>query len=283
MKNLLIAAAIAAATASPLVMATSTATANLSNFKFTYTDLNLEDSTQAGGGITGSLGGSSLNASVSNPITGVTIGTFSDGAGLNDTGFELLTAFDGVSQASAEIFFSRFNGLDSNFFSFGAQGSTVGESGTFDAAAQNGSGFGFVLNPFSKVTITADSNISASISSTGIDDFIEKAYSQTFIITRNVEFGLGLQSFGELNASSFADLGFAQNLNQLMTLSIVLENFSDTFAGYSINIGAVAGGNSDGKVKDTPSAVPVPAALPLMASALGLFGFGAMRRKASKA
>lgn len=31
-----------------------------------------------------------------------------------------------------------------------------------------------------------------------------------------------------------------------------------------------------------PSAVPVPAALPLMASALGLFGFGAMKRKASK-
>lgn len=31
------------------------------------------------------------------------------------------------------------------------------------------------------------------------------------------------------------------------------------------------------------SSVPVPAALPLMASALGLFGFGAIRRKASKA
>lgn len=34
--------------------------------------------------------------------------------------------------------------------------------------------------------------------------------------------------------------------------------------------------------EDQVSAVPVPAALPLMASALGLFGFGAMRRKTSK-
>ena len=32
-------------------------------------------------------------------------------------------------------------------------------------------------------------------------------------------------------------------------------------------------------VKFTPSAVPVPAALPLMATALGLFGFGASRRR----
>lgn len=53
-----------------------------------------------------------------------------------------------------------------------------------------------------------------------------------------------------------------------------LVGFNDSFRGDADYDDYVVG------LKYRPSAVPVPAALPLMASALGLFGFGASRKRA---
>lgn len=72
------------------------------------------------------------------------------------------------------------------------------------------------------------------------------------------------------------------------TLTLASGNTFDTVMN-SLNSGALLvglTGQDDGQGNDqylinTPSAVPLPAALPLMASALGLFGLSAKRRKAA--
>lgn len=72
------------------------------------------------------------------------------------------------------------------------------------------------------------------------------------------------------------------------TLTLSSGNTFDTVID-SINSGALLVGltgqtnnqGNDQYIISTPSAVPVPAALPLMASALGLFGFASRRNKAN--
>ena len=82
--------------------------------------------------------------------------------------------------------------------------------------------------------------------------------------------GSSLTAFGNVNAS-------AQNLNELVLLSVTVNNRDEReYTGLIISL-LGTGGYSYSEIVDVPSEVPVPAALPLMASALGLFGLS--RRK----
>ena len=68
----------------------------------------------------------------------------------------------------------------------------------------------------------------------------------------------------------------------MTTFNILIGNtISEDLSGV-LSLGASNSGYAD-RPELPPSEVPVPAALPLMASALGVFGLGAKRRKALKA
>ena len=78
-------------------------------------------------------------------------------------------------------------------------------------------------------------------------------------------------------------LGIVGILNSSLTehtLEIVIADTGDSVLDSGVFLSALSAGTSTGGggVTPNPSAVPVPAALPLMATALGLFGF-AKRRK----
>lgn len=75
----------------------------------------------------------------------------------------------------------------------------------------------------------------------------------------------------------------AIKLNEFTLLSLTHDNIgAQELTGFITGSIGTDGTSFTGYI-NPPSAVPVPAALPLMASALGLFGLGAKRRKALKA
>lgn len=152
-------------------------------------------------------------------------------------------------------------------------------------------GDGFVTGAFPTFTLTGADNAMSELNESGDDDISLTTYTDTFLTETSISFdwvyttqdvdGSELDKAGYLINNVFTQLS-TNDLPQFGSISgsvMVSLIAGDTF-GWYIDATDAAAGSASLSIS-SPSAVPVPAALPLMASALGLFGFGAMRRKAS--
>lgn len=198
----------------------------------------------------------------------------------------------------------QFNATGNNF-KFSNYGITpnstgsrnVGQFGSFSIAGSGGGTFsatylgqesGYANNYFQKLELgtqtmgesTLGSTLSSSITGPGLIDF-------GFFSTNK------LGTFGEFDNGDAAKptLGFVvlkqfvKSPTQTSVASAGYDN-TTTFGSFDYLIGFNDNAKVDADyddyvigIKFTPTAVPLPAALPLMASAIGLFGFGANRRR----
>lgn len=277
MKHLILVAAIAATTASPTVMAAIYTSASLNNFRLELVDLNLDD------GITPTV---NFTQTISSQINGTVqfFGKVEDDLDIQDNFYEkgdfnkVLSGSVSDSLSTTSSYYESSENF-SKFFS--VSGSTTPNSelnyggyisSSFDA-------FDFILSPNTQLQIFADSNVFLETTSDGYANY---AFVRTFFTAYE-----RLQPFNSVilidEDSSEFSLSFTnpQTLSELMTLSILISNTnSNNLSGFLLS-GATNSGYSDYDYIAPPSPVPTPAAFPLIASALSLFGFGAMRRKAT--
>ena len=182
---------------------------------------------------------------------------------------------DSLSTASASYETSDTLGI-----SIQASGSTAGNNvlGVYGGyISSSGDVLNFTLSPNSQLQIFADSNVFLETTSDGFPNY---GFSGTVLKASKFRGPFSNSGFAIDEASSefTASLNEPQTLSELTTLSILIGNtLSEDLYGRVI-YGAGNYGYADYDYPELPSSeVPVPAALPLMASALGLFGL--LRRK----
>ena len=267
MKNLLIIATLAVVTASPSLLAAVYSSASLSNIKYKVVDLNLTDG---------------VEASVDFYYTysqnyGFTRDNFNDlGYYQYSTTNDLtsITLSDSLNTSSASIQYS-----DSYANKFEVSGSSLGTSGgDYSYFYSSSADFNYyTLSPNTRLEFTADSNL-----------FVETTSSEDIF-----EYGVAINYFKANDYVTNDEYNYSDNLhytqiisknigpqviNESKSLSFFIENLSlQESNGFTTNYS-----EAYGQTNISPSTVPVPAALPLMASALGMFG-AARRNKAKKA
>lgn len=265
MKHLLIAAAIAASVASPSLMAASISSASLSHFTFSLEDIDSNDGITSSVSFNPLLNYSLQGALISFPST---LQSFASNSTLTET------IADSSSQASAT--FSRAIVFDNSAFlntSLQTNGSTQGiMADSSNRATSSISAFqGFTLSANTILTIFVDSLLFNQTTVSGADS--SAASSQIFFFnptgTKNQD---DHQLFESTSAQSFSE----QKTLSINFFNVTGEEVLGSF-GASVNVDVTSNATTS-----PPSAVPVPAALPLMASALGIFGL-ARRRNKSKA
>jgi hypothetical protein len=123
---------------------------------------------------------------------------------------------------------------------------------------------------------TLGSTVSASIAGPGLIDFGFYSSGLSHSSFDNGDTASGVLGFVVLkefvNSSTSAASAGYNNLTSLGMFDFLI-GFNDKYTGDADYDDYVVG------IKYTPNAVPVPAALPLLATAIGLFGFGANRRR----
>ena len=274
MKRILMAAAIATAfTASPS-MAASLSSASLSNFQVYLFDLDYND------GINSSINFqptsySNLNGSINKP--GASQETTFRVAG-DDISPVSKTITNSMNTASASISGdSLYNTV------LKASGETLGTKGKennerYLSIASNK--IYFTITPNTYLSISADAQQYIETTD-GTSDANEYALSWVTLSFYNDSgstvsyYNSFIDSTGEYTA---------KEVNKSWNLSAIMENSSNQeYTGYfQSNILVYGTSNAEISKDNNLSEVPVPAALPLMASALGIFGL-ARRRNKSKA
>ena len=275
MKYLLIAAAIVATTASPTVMAAVYTTASLSNFKITLIDLDLTDNIE-----------SKITFSpppVNNDVFGVYSNGYVYGIMNNYVNFTEGNVKPTSLNNTDSVYIERnsSNIVNSVVQTNESYATNLQASGSLDNLSIYTYFFSqardlqlFTLSANTRLQITADSNIyleSAGDYQGGSFTSIAAQFNEDDTILTPI-----------ISASDSTGSGQNQQVSEMKELSIFIDNLlSKDVNGYINNLASTSG--SYGAYTDPQiSSVPVPAALPLMASALSLFGFGAMRIKAKK-
>lgn len=257
MKHFLIAAAIAATTltTSPLLAAVYSS-ATLSGYTFELVDLDEND------GITPSVTYNNITRQISG-ILNVGQGV-SQSFAINEINTDSLS--ETLSETNSTV--SSFSNGSLSSASLGSNGSTSGLNSDGFSGAYSGFSndlLDFTLSPQTQLKISAESNITRESTVAG-------EFSQSF--SQLQLFSFGFISADTHNPNSLTD---TFSLNETMMLSILFDNFSNSaFNGILSSYTQVAGESFA-----APSAVPVPAALPLMASALGAFGIARRRKQKS--
>ena len=270
MKRILMAAAIATAfTASP-TMAAYYGSATLTNFQYEVVDLNETD------GIDASFNFFSNNYSeLYGRITKSDVITASFNQSSSNNNLTSYVVSDSLSNASASIHYG-----DNIVVSSQASAGTFGDSSHVQSYVYQ-SPF-FTLGAYSRVVFTADSNLFLGTTS-GNNDFL--GYSQNGFYA--VFFNRLINDWEFINNSEGGrsdqiaiNTTEPKILSEFKSLNIIIDNFSSLSSlGYLVTSSETFGGYYPVSV----SAVPVPAALPLMASALGLFGLSRRKNKAPTA
>lgn len=267
MKRILMAAAIATAfTASP-TMAATFSSASLSNYKVSLVDLDLED------GITPSIyfyptvsSEIRIATDSSDPLKLLSI----KGDNISPTS---VTVTKAAYTASASIFGDN---IDHKVLQVSGNSLEGGVSNDYTYYSHIDDTVFFTLSAKTQLTITADALFYAETTA----DMAAYERASTYAI---LAFGGGVNFDADPGSLSSLGVGIyrASNLSELMLLSVMTQSgYGYEYTG-SFYSSVVLDGISHAEYPG-PSAVPVPAALPLMASALGLFGLGAKRRKALK-
>ena len=275
MKNLLLAAAIAASTASPSVMAAIYSSASLSNINIALIDLDLTDNIQS-------------KISFFPPVVdNSTFGVYS-----NSYAYGILNNYVNFTEGYVKlsILNNTVSGSVSNGSSVVNSAITLNElyatnlqtSGTLDDVSIFTYFFSesknrqlFTLSANTRLQITADSNLYLEAT----DNYIGSSQTSIKAELSNSNYYDPIITASD---SAYLNSDINQPINQMKALSIFIDNLTSLDVnGVLVNSAYNSGRN--GEFSDTNlSSVPVPAALPLMASALGLFGLGAKRRKTAK-
>jgi hypothetical protein len=189
--------------------------------------------------------------------------------------------------------FSGYNSTDANgpvaqtgYRNVGQFGSfsIVGNGGGLFSATYLGDESGYNNKYFQNLSLgnqvmgenVLGSTISANIAGPGLIDFgfyTDGLWNSTF---KNGDVSNGVLGFAVLkefvnNYQSVSSAGY-NNTTSLGTFDFIL-GFNDKYIGDADYDDYQVG------IKYTPNAVPLPSALPLLATAIGLFGFGANRRR----
>ena len=271
MKPVLMAAVLSTIFSSSPIMAATFSGASLSDFKVSLIDLDLND------GITPTISfvltNSSLNGFVLNEESNSLENSQLFGGDISPHTSTLTTSTNTLTMSqSGNTIFNR---------ALSVSGNTTGTTESFLGYTYFGgtrSGYDFTLSPNTQATFTTQAfNYIQSTPGTEESNETGLSYAQMDINSNDIRLtavnNYVLKSLVDEPAISFIELSL---------LSLVFENSSAQEIRARINQFVVAGGNSGKEPVISPSAVPVPAALPLMASVIGLFGFGAMGRKAKK-
>lgn len=273
------AAAIATAFSASPTMAASYSSASLSNFKVSLVDLDLED------GVTPSV------SFTHNWWSGAFGSIYKSSRG--EAGIFILDApASKTITNTANTASASFSGDNFDNKVLQASGNSLGGGliirdksrvKRYDSAGYLSSlndRVPFTLSPNTQLNITADA-LNYVETTIGADAH-ERAYSVAKLAISRDRFYGAFYDFDtvEFAAPIFGE-GSALKLSELTLLSAMLNNIDEQeFTGF-IESNLFNAGASFAEVP-RPTVVPVPAALPLMASALGLFGLGAKRRKALK-
>lgn len=272
MKRILMAAAIVTVfTASPTMAAIYSGT-TLNNYTVTLVDLDLEDS------ITPSI---TFQQRFDN-LYGYVLGPNSpDPYSANDENIAPIskTSTNNINTATSSISGTTFESL-----SLQVSGSSLEKQAnveSFGYFASVGNSTFFTLSANTRVNFTLNTlNYIDTTKGTAEDGF---AYTTAHLEVR----GYNLRDEVIVNFNTddegvyipgFSDGSSDNTFSQLSTLSVFLDN-KDTSELLGL---VISNASTTGTVfAATPSAVPVPAALPLMASALGLFGLSRRKNKAT--
>ena len=273
MKHFLILALISATFTTTSAFADTYASTSLSNYKYTLEDLDLND------GIT-----PSISFNLYSTFGGYSINYAKDGITTNNTGSNAMPILDTVDDGNSRFASARIVGdsVDNRalLISGGSLGDPLGNgfSETYSAYQNSYAGsvldiYSFVLSGNTRVSFTADSVNYAQITSDAIE-VDEFALSSTQFILEDINREFITADFADAYVSNLTN-GPDASLNTLSTLSLLFNNrLEKEFSGLLYTSVFMSGGSF------IPGTVPVPAALPLMASALGIFGIARRRNKA---
>ena len=277
MKIFLMLALISATFTTTSAFADTFASTSLSNYRYTLEDLDLND------GIT-----PSILFNLDSTFGGYSIGYAKDGVTTNNTGSNAMPILDTVDDGNGRFAIAGIVGYSVDnralLISGGSLGDPLGNGFSVNYSAYQNSYAGSVLDIYSfvlsgntRVSFTADSVNYAQITSDAIDvDEFALSSSRLSISPSILDTTGSISDFGDAYVSNFTN-GPDASLNILSTLSVFFNNrLEKEFSGYLSSSVYMSGGSF------IPATVPVPAALPLMASALGAFGI-ARRRNKSKA
>lgn len=246
-------------------MASIYSSSSLSNVRYTLIDLNLND------GIEPSISLSLNRSRIAGNIAGATgvLDEFSQQGILNSTIFAN-TSSDFLTSASASMQLNNFYATDlQTSGSLQTISSDKNRFNSYLSFAQDNRLF--TLSGNTRVQFTGDAYTSVEITDTDSYSLFGGAFSR-FLAKKNIDEIYGADD-STVQGTSLADL----SLSEKKSLSIFIDNLTSENINGELDIYTVTYGMPG------MSAVPVPAALPLMASALGIFGLARRRNKSKTA
>lgn len=269
MKRILMATAFAALLTSLPTMAASFSSVNLNNFNYTLIDLDLED------GITPSVTFTPYFEYFFASTRG------EDNSFSNNYTFSTNGQIDATRSTSSLINTASGTVTGNSFINkeMNVNGISLGNTYEFGYQSIISNASAYNLSANTELKISAEVRSTVGITAGGNKEEVASTYARLQVSDNQKIYD---EDKKELFALSLVN-GSPFSLSELTLLSVAITNLGgQDLTGALISFIRVDGFSSASKIEYPVSSVPIPAALPLMASALGVFGI-ARRRNKSKA